>query len=136
MVTLRRLVAMLLLAVFGLPLVLSSMALGQGPEAGLPACCRRTGAHHCGMTMGERMQRAAHANDDPQVQSPLTCCPYCPASVAVQHHEPFSSPAELRTMLVVFQSQPAVVAQTESRWRIARDRSRHKRGPPHTFSSL
>jgi hypothetical protein len=30
-------------------------------------------------------------------------------------------------------SQPAAIAQTESKLRISRNRSRQKRGPPNTF---
>lgn len=44
----RRLVASLLLAVFGLPLP-STLGLSAAGQT-LPACCRRDGKHHCTMT--------------------------------------------------------------------------------------
>jgi hypothetical protein len=43
----RRLLSILLLAAFALPLVAPLLALAQDPDAGLPACCRRHGQHHC-----------------------------------------------------------------------------------------
>jgi len=45
----RRLLSILLLAAFALPLVAPMLALAQDPDAGLPACCRRHGQHHCTM---------------------------------------------------------------------------------------
>src|SRR6202012_2193715 len=45
----RRLLSILLLAAFALPLVAPLLALAQDPDAGLPACCRRHGQHHCTM---------------------------------------------------------------------------------------
>jgi hypothetical protein len=50
----RRLLSILLLAAFALPLVAPGLALAQGPDAGLPACCRRHGQHHCAMSATER----------------------------------------------------------------------------------
>jgi hypothetical protein len=45
----RRLLSILLLAAFALPLVAPMLALAQDQDAGLPACCRRHGQHHCTM---------------------------------------------------------------------------------------
>jgi hypothetical protein len=42
----RRALAIALLAVFGFWLIPPS-AFASDPEAGLPACCRRNGKHHC-----------------------------------------------------------------------------------------
>jgi hypothetical protein len=139
MVLLRKVAAFVLLAVFGLPFLLSSAALGQDPEAGLPACCRRTGAHHCAMAMGERAQMAAaqeaQSSSELRWRIKAQSCPYCPSTPVSAHPDPFSTPAQIRLIAVAFGSQPAVIAQTESRWRIARDRSRQKRGPPHALCS-
>lgn len=123
---LRRLFSILLLAVFVLPLVLPLFALGQDADAGVPACCRRNGKHHCMMSIGERTQLASH---DPQFQGPVEKCPYCPASAVASHPNPLAAPAA-QAIFAEIVSHPTSAAQTESKWRMARDRSRQKRGPP------
>jgi hypothetical protein len=50
----RRLLSILLLAAFALPLFAPGLALAQDPDAGLPACCRRHGQHHCTMLRAQR----------------------------------------------------------------------------------
>ena len=66
----RRGASILLLAIFLLgPL---AAALGDN-EAGLPACCRRNGAHHCSMA---RMRAAILASGQPIVTAPTTCPSY------------------------------------------------------------
>lgn len=123
----RRLGSILLLAVFFLPLLSPLLALGQDADVGLPLCCRRNGAHHCAMSMRERTERADH---HPEFQSPLQSCPYCPVTVAPVHPDPLSSPGTSQAIFAGIVSHPANTPQTESKWRIARDRSRQKRGPP------
>jgi hypothetical protein len=80
----RRLLSILLLAVFGLGPAISAIpaaALGSGwtgklDESRLPACCRRNGKHHC--AMGSAVQPAGgetslSANDP---------CPFAPQAIA------------------------------------------------------
>jgi hypothetical protein len=43
----RRILAIMLLIAFGSPLVLTAFASPTDPQRNLPACCRRTGVHHC-----------------------------------------------------------------------------------------
>jgi len=129
---LRRLFSILLLVVFSLPFLAPLMALGQGPEAGLPACCRRNGKHHCMMSMAERNQAASHA---PQFQAPAEKCPCCPATVASAHRDPLSRPETGQAIFANIVSHPTLAPQTESKRRISRDRSRQKRGPPSTVLS-
>src|SRR5579875_3538013 len=50
----RRLLSILLLAAFVLPVVAPGLSLAQDPDAALPACCRRHGEHHCSMARAER----------------------------------------------------------------------------------
>jgi hypothetical protein len=128
--SLRRLLSILLLALFGLPFVTPLLALTAKSESNLPACCRRNGKHHCIMGMGERAQLA---NLDPQFQAPLEKCPYCPAAVAIVHGDTFVPPPA-QAIFAGLTSHPAVVAQTESNLRISRSRSHHKRGPPAMFA--
>ncbi len=128
---LRRLLAILLLAVFGLPIVSSSLALGQGAEAGLPACCRRVGQHHCAMTMGERAEAVA-GTQEKAWRTPAETCPYCPASVVAAHRD---SPG-LPLAAVGFAHAASVMVQVraaECVWRVARERARQTRGPPRMF---
>lgn len=82
------------------------------------------------MSMSERSQLAL---DDLQISAPVEKCPYYPGAAAIPHSEFYSAPpAEaIFTSLV---SHPCGVAQTESKRRISRDRSRQKRGPPAILS--
>ena len=132
----RRCIAALLLVVFGLPLFASAVSMGQDPENALPACCRRNGAHHCAMSMGQRAAVSAGqaASATPRFEAPLACCPYCPASPVASHVNVLGTPVESTAVLLQFHTQPAVVAQTEARWRIAREGARQKRGPPKVLS--
>jgi hypothetical protein len=127
--TLRKLVAILLLAAFGLPFAPQLFAATGQSESNLPACCRRNGKHHCMMSMAERHEVA---NTKPEFRAPLDKCPYAPATVANSHR----STNGLSASSVIFAellSHPSVRPQTASKWRIARDRSRSKRGPPSLF---
>ncbi len=57
-------------------------------------------------------------------------CPYCPAGNVGAAHGDFGVVAAGAAIFAGLVSHPSVAAQTESKWRIARDRSRQKRGPP------
>jgi hypothetical protein len=126
---LRKLLSILLLAVFGLPLVSPLFALTATSGGALPACCRRGGQHHCAMSPAERGQ---FAGKRPEFRNPTEKCPYSTASMAVSQHTYIGFlPAE--AIFAGLVSHPTVAAQTESKWRIARDRTRSKRGPPSHF---
>ncbi len=56
-------------------------------------------------------------------------CPFYPRVVATTHADVLS-PTLAASIFAGLVSHPAGSAQTESKWRIARDRSRQKRGPP------
>lgn len=73
--------------------------------------------------------RGYRADMSSEVRAPLEKCPYYPAVVTVFHQ----SQLDIALSDVIFAgliSHPAVHAQTESRQRISRERSRQKRGPP------
>ena len=131
--TLKRLVAILLFAATLLPFALPGLALAQEDGSGLPACCRRQGAHHCAMRMGERDQMIRMATsasaDTRHWHAPHACCPYCPAAAPSLHFEQFARFADQVRFSFAY-LHPQGVVQTESRWRVARERSRGKRGPP------
>jgi hypothetical protein len=126
----RKLLAIALLAVFGLPLVPPLLALGPTSDAGLPACCRRNGKHHCAKSAEESVK-------PPQGSQLFSAtpekCPSCPTSVAIIHGDAFAPPAA-QAVYAGLIAHPAIVAQTESKLRISRGRSRQKRGPPISFS--
>jgi hypothetical protein len=128
--TLRRLLAIALLAVFGLPFVSPLFALSATSGTSLPACCRRDGKHHCAMT-GE--EAATLSSDTQAFNAPPQQCPYYPASIAIVHGDLFALPAA-QAVYAGLIAHPAVVAQTESKLRISRARSRQKRGPPSSLS--
>jgi hypothetical protein len=124
----RKLISILLLAVFSLSLVLPLLAMGRDSEAGLPACCRRNGKHHCMMSMNERGDLVL--SHDPQFKAPAEKCPYWPGSVAPSQPNPLAVPPSAVAVYGYLLSHPTGVTQTEARRRISRDRSNGKRGPP------
>jgi hypothetical protein len=127
---LRKALTIALLAIFGMPLfapLVASAALG---EANLPACCRRNGKHHCSMNLtGDLRSAGVSMGQAPAWRAPLGHCPYYPAQTAVSPVSFLAVPAAPAIFAEVV-SHPALHAQTESKWRISRDRTRQKRGPP------
>jgi hypothetical protein len=130
---LRRLISILLLVVFGFPVVLPMLAMGQDAEASLPACCRRNGKHHCMMSTDSRGK--LFTDHSPQFDATPEKCPYSPAAVAPVPPHPLASPAIAAAIYADLISHPAGFSQTEAKRRISLDRSHQKRGPP-TFTSL
>lgn len=122
----RKLLSILLLAVFSLTFIAPLFAMAGQVDGGVPICCRREGKHHCGMSMTERSPAAPR---HPQVHAPLDRCPFCPKAMPATHPD-VSTSAVSASVLAALVSHPAGIAQTESKWRISRDRSRQKRGPP------
>jgi hypothetical protein len=125
----RKLLSILLLLATVLPVAAPAFALGQDADAGLPACCRRHGKHHCMMGAAERGALVASTSKAPAWQTPLERCPYCPAAVAAMHPNVLAAPAA-EALYAGVVSHPAGAAHVESKLRISRDRSRQKRGPP------
>ncbi len=137
----RRILAIAIAILIGLPSVTPLFALGGGGDPTRPACCRRDGKHHCMMMeMGDGASSSGAARSGAQPAGARMTgtaiserCPYGPQSVPGAVHPDWS----LRTSAAIFAgvtAHPAVAAQTESKWRIARDRSRQKRGPPSVNS--
>jgi hypothetical protein len=125
----RRLIAISLLLLFGLPMVSPLLAQGANSDAGLPACCRRNGKHHCMMSM-EMMQAMLNGT---QVRVIPMKCPLFPKAVTTAQHQDLSCHAAALTFAAVV-SHPAIHLQTEARARVARDCARQKRGPPALLS--
>jgi hypothetical protein len=127
MVMMRKLIAIALLAVFGLPFAYPLFALTPKSEGNLPACCRRNGQHHCMMSMAERNRLESHES---AFSAPLEKCPYCPAAILSIHHPAGFVPPSEQVIYAGLAGHPAGVAQAECKRRISADRARGKRGPP------
>lgn len=82
------------------------------------------------MSMAERNRYVSH---DPRFQAPNEKCPFFPVSIVLVHNNIFVAPAA-QAIFAGLVAHPAMAAQTESKLRISRNRSRQKRGPP--FLSL
>ena len=122
----RRLISILLLAVFGLPVVSPLFAAVQAADAGLPACCRRNGKHHCMMKMEERSKLIQQGV---WIGAPADKCPYYPCALPAVHSDQIP-PKTFASVIAAFANQPVRVAQTASKRRIMRGGSRPERGPP------
>jgi hypothetical protein len=116
----RRLLAILLLAAFGLPVVAPLLAFGQDTEANLPICCRRNGAHHCTMVSGKQ-------SNNPSISSR---CSSFPQPRVVAAHLTLASLIATQPLIKLPLATQAESARAETQRRISRERSRHKRGPP------
>jgi len=116
----RRLLALLLLASFGLPVAASALALGQSSDVKLPACCRRNGAHHCAMQMGTPTGAPAFTAVCPHFPQPSTTAPSNTSAALA----PPAQPVLLHLVALT------ATHRADTQRRISRERSRHKRGPP------
>jgi len=116
----RRLLAILLLAAFGLPTVAPLLAQTQDPDRNLPACCRRSGTHHCALSM------AAQNNNAPIISARCPAFPQCAAVANLIPAAFFATHPSIKFPITT-QSAPA---RAETQRRISSERSRHTRGPP------
>jgi hypothetical protein len=122
----QRFAAILLLLIFAATPAAPLLAAVSNSKSALPACCRRDGQHHC---MAGMMGQDQPLNDGATFRAQRQSCPYCPADLSVSHHFD-SGLAPAQAVFAALVSHPAVHAQTQSKRRIASDRSRNKRGPP------
>lgn len=124
---LRQLIAIALLALFGLPFASSLLALTPKSETKLPVCCRQNGKHHCMMAIADRTKLAS---DKPGFGAPAEKCPFAPShAITVPAHD-LIGVLPGSAIFADLVSHPAVYPQTLAKWRINRDRSNQKRGPP------
>jgi hypothetical protein len=122
----RRGFSIFLILLFGLG-PLSAMVDGS-EDAGLPACCRRDGAHHCAMSMHMVAAMARIVDPNPSFDAPLTCPNYPGPVLAIltpSHAIPFL-PADLATSKV---SAPVPVAETATAYSTL-SLTHSGRGPP------
>jgi hypothetical protein len=124
----RRVPAILLVLLFSFSLI--GPALFVDDESNLPACCRRSGNHHCSMTDRDMADMAEAPSSGPAADALHTKCPFFPNCGAVV---PESGPALLATTqqaAVSIVSQIVDRVQAEAGYRISFSRSHYKRGPP------
>jgi hypothetical protein len=126
-VGMRRVLALLLLVGFSLPLIAPAFA-SHPDEASLPACCRRNGEHHCAMS---GMIQAGAAGRDRTVAPK---CPFAPfAAVALMLPHPYATKAA-SAVSTPHAGPAAMVRDAEAGFRVSFDRTRQKRGPPSLLS--
>jgi len=130
----RKLLSIVLLALLALPFAAPLLAQDGKDSSNLPACCRRKSMHHCNMDMSMDMDMLEHNADGsiakwPTLHATPQCC-LCGMHSAVGFH---SDPSTLALTAISFHGLSgieSITAQAESSYRIARNRARHKRGPP------
>jgi hypothetical protein len=127
-VQMRRALSILLVLFFGLgPL---AATLGAEEDTSLPACCRRNGAHHCAMQIGDAAKMADAASGKAGLIAPATCPSFPDYTVATA-----SAPHALNALPV---SLPGLLAQPHSpnaghaAARLSQIRTRSGRAPPAT----
>jgi hypothetical protein len=127
----RRIVSISLLLLFVLPLV-SPLFAASTADVNVPACCRRSGKHHC--TMVTVAQRSSSDSGKPKTASFQESCPYNLVSL-VAIKLPFA-PDEIQTSIYAGTvSNSTHSTQAEARFSISFDRSHQKRGPPSLILS-
>jgi hypothetical protein len=125
----RRTLSILMVVVFWMPSLAPLFGATGSDEASVPACCRRHGQHHCTMSEAERATLQAIGAAAPEFRAPAQKCPYQRQSVRdVQHGR--SAVTVRQVVYAALVSHPTGLAQTQSKWRVSRERARQKRGPP------
>lgn len=125
----RRILAILIVVLTGLPAITPLFALGGAPDLNRPACCRRDGKHHC-MLMD--MDESTSSSAETKSVKPAYIgerCPYGSKAMPVTVHPDWT----LATASAIFAgvvAHPAVAPQQEAKRRVSTDRSSQKRGPP------
>jgi hypothetical protein len=122
----RRGFSILLILVFGFG-PLSAMVDGS-EDAGLPACCRRHGAHHCAMSQG----MARVPDPRPSFTPPLTCPNYPgPTTAILMPMHALTVSATAARQADAQRHRPVARQLAEDR---APSRSHAGRGPPAILS--
>src|ERR1700691_26287 len=123
----RRFPAILLVFLFSFSPI--APALFVDSESNLPACCRRDGKHHCGMT-----DMAQTPPTGPSADTLRARCPFFPHGGAVVPNPEAAMPDASQSAGISIVSQTASPAQADVGYRISFDSSHRKRGPPTLFS--
>ena len=95
-------------------------------ESTLPACCRRSGAHHCSMPSGED---PAPPSDGSAIRA-AACCPAFPLLSTVSGVNAVALVKSSHAIMADLVSHPSSQSQNEAILRAPFSRSHQKRGPP------
>jgi hypothetical protein len=121
----RRLLAVLLIALFGLLAV--SPALASDPESNLPACCRRAGKHRCMTAAGSGA--TSGATGGLAIQSAGTC-PYFPGSLVTTSNSGAVVIVASQAVSAAPPRHAALHRAAQTSGLLSRHPSHQKRGPP------
>jgi hypothetical protein len=125
----RRALSILMVVVFWMPSLAPVFSSATTEEASVPACCRRHGQHHCMMNEAERATLQALGAAAPEFRAPTPKCPYQQPAFRQAAQGAYAVPPS-QVVYAALVSHPTGLAQTHSKWRVSRERSRQKRGPP------
>ncbi len=128
----RRVSAILQVFLFSFSLL--GPALLVDSESNLPACCRRNGKHHCGMTAAEMADMAQTPPSGPAAGARRAKCPFFPSGGAVLPHPGAALLAAPQQASVSTVGQTAAPPHAGRAYRISFDRAHPKRGPPSLLS--
>jgi hypothetical protein len=118
----RRLIALSLTVLFSLTLIAPLFA--SDTDANLPACCRRSGRHHCAMRM------MVHSGAQQEAYTSVTeKCPCPPVSTCAVYSLVFKPEFEVQFNTDVA-CNSAIALNNEAGYSASSDRSHPKRGPP------
>ena len=119
----RRTIALSLVLIFGW--LLTAPLFVPDAEAGLPACCRRNGKHHC--MMQSMHPPGGKSAGFASVAEKCPCMPDCTGAV----HAAKDMPEAGQQFYAEVVFHPAYARQTEAFFRVSLLRSHQKRGPPY-----
>jgi hypothetical protein len=125
LLSMRRALASLLLALFTIPLIVP--ALHTNGDSSLPECCRRGGKHHCAMSDMEQESPGGSALKAIQPR-----CPLFPGSSTAPGFAGTILPAALR-LFIAPQSFTTPLHASNDVYTVYRGFSVPKRGPPSNF---
>lgn len=94
-----------------------------GPESNLPACCRRAGAHHCGMA-------SADSGPLPGPAARTARCADFPGAKALPGAPTVTAPAMASSAVAIPVAHLFLDAQTKSAPQLRTNAAHPKRGPP------
>jgi hypothetical protein len=125
----RRILAILILLITGLPAITPLFALGGGTDLNRPACCRRDGKHHCMLMDMEDTSTSSTATKSVKPAYIGERCPYGSKAMPVTVHPDWTL-APASAIFAGVLAHPAAAPEQEAKRRVSADRSRQKRGPP------
>ena len=121
----RRALSIFLVLFFGLGPFAATLQADD--DSGLPACCRRHGAHHCAMS-AQMVTMMVQSDGKPILTAPSTC-PYFPGYNVAPSTTPLALSAPAHSMPALL-AQPHAPAAARAAARISQLRTRAVRGPP------